>query len=103
MSNRPKLYIDGRAFEPVKHPTMKMWRAVMKFDSEDQSDKTIDEILEGYLDTLSLIYGLERTKLDGLEISEIIPSYKRAAQWLVQQVFVKLQDVPKNAPTETEP
>ena len=90
---KPKLMLSGREYSP-KRPTMKVWRAIVEHDAETK-EMPISDILSHRVEILSLIYGVEVSKIEeSIDIADVLPAYNAAAKWILSLVFEKLDAIP---------
>ena len=92
----PVLKIDGKEYE-IMQPTMKMWREMTKLEDKDETDASINDIINARVKVLALVYGLDADSVDCIDLSDVIPAYKAAVKYVIGSIFSKLDDVPKNA------
>ena len=92
----PVLKIDGKEYE-IMQPTMKMWREMTKLEDKDETDASINDIINARVKVLTLVYGLGADSVDCIDLSDVIPAYKAAVKYVIGSIFSKLDDVPKNA------
>lgn len=95
----PELKIGENVYN-AKPVTMKMWREITKIDTLDD-DSTMADLLTSRLDILGLVYGIDDDVLDELPVEEVIPSYKKVADYVSKLIFSKLDKLPKNSEAET--
>lgn len=92
----PVLKIDGNEYE-IMRPTMKMWREMTKLEDTDEKDASLNDIVSARARILALAYGLDAETVDCIELADVIPAYKAAVKYVIENIFSKLEDVPKNA------
>lgn len=94
----PVLKIDGDEYE-IMRPTMKMWREMTKLEDKDEKDASLNDIISARAKVLALVYGLDAETIDCIDLADVIPAYKAAVKYVIENIFSKLEDVPKNAKT----
>lgn len=92
----PVLKIDGKEYE-IMNPTMKMWREMTKLENKDETDVSINDIINARVKVLALVYSLDADSVDCIDLADVIPAYKAAVKYVIGSIFSKLEDVPKNA------
>jgi hypothetical protein len=94
----PVLKIDGNTYEMAR-PTMKMWREMTKLEDKDEKDASLNDIVSARARILALVYGLDAETVDEIDLADVIPAYKAAVKYVIENIFSKLEDVPKNGET----
>lgn len=92
----PEIIIDDKKYVPVK-PKAKVWRAVVELEDNKQKIKNA-EIIDEYARVIALVFGIpEITKdciLDNIDLDEIKPLYYICANWVIDQINSKIEQIP---------
>lgn len=97
----PTLEIDGKTYTAQK-PTMKIWREVVAFDEKDKEEWSLADVLEGELGVLQVIFGISEADAEKIDLADIIPTYRKAAGWVIAYAASKIQVIPNGEAGDAE-
>ena len=91
--DKPILEINGKTFK-LPEPTMKMWKNVVKFNSEyfAENGKTIADTITACEDELAEIYGVDTDEMDNINPADVLPVYTKTSKYIMELAMSKLND-----------
>jgi hypothetical protein len=93
----PKLTLITGEEVTLPRPTMKMWRLVAEYDSQDKDDWNFVKLMNEHLKIVSQMFNVNP---DDVDPADVIPSYMEGATYIIGIANEKLKQLPKNAEAE---
>lgn len=90
---KPILEINGKTFK-LPEPTMKMWKNVVKFNSEyfAENEHTIADTITACEEELAKLYGVEIDEIDEMNPADVMPTYTKTSRYVMELAMSKLND-----------
>ena len=103
--DKPMIIIDGKKVTPAA-PKMLAWRRVAEFDDMDKAGLTMNELMDKYTEMIVLLFGRDTVTIESLDaaldVSDVIPMYRKLSDWLLSQAFEKLKKAPNVETAEAQ-
>lgn len=95
--DKPEVCIGGVKYQP-QTPKMRVWRLVSAFGEEDLGKLTTTQVIDKYINIIVSVFDRPEVTTaaldDALDVADVIPLYRKCAEWIFSCAFEKLQKVP---------
>ena len=93
MMEKPILVIGDKKIK-LPSPTMKVWKEVVKFNSDYFTDDThtIAETISACEAELAKIYGIDSDDIDDINPADVMPTYTATSKYIIELAMSKIND-----------